>query len=73
MHKAHEPEKGHEYGKSIFDSETETAHSIENNQKVNQDFEVDGIKYQFDVQHIDDFPLHDTSMNTKHHDPLSAK
>ena len=34
--------KGHEYGKSIFDSETEMVCNIENNQKLTQDFEVDG-------------------------------
>ena len=42
---------------------------IENNQKVNQDFEVDAVKYQFDAKHIDDLSLHDMSANSKHHDP----
>ena len=41
---------------------------IENNQKVNQDFEVDGVKYQFDAKHVDDLLLHDTSVNSKYHD-----
>ena len=68
LYEANEPKKeGHEYGKSIFDSETEMIYSIENNQKVNQDFEVDGVKQQFDVKHVDDISLYDTSVNSKHH------
>ena len=43
--------------------------NIENSQKVNQNFKVDGVKYQFDVKHVDNLSLHDTSVNSKHHDP----
>ena len=42
--------------------------SIENNQKVNQDFEVDGVKYQFYVKHVDNPSLHDMSVHFTHHD-----
>ena len=73
MYKANEPEKErHEYGKSIFDSETEMVCSLENNQKIKQDFEVDSVKYQFDLKHVDNLSLHYTSVNSKHHDPLSG-
>ena len=46
--------------------------SIENNQKVNQDFGVDGVKYQLDLKNVDDLSSCDTSVNSKHHDPLSV-
>ena len=49
------PEKeGHAYGKSIFDLEPEEVCSVDSNQKVNQEFEIDGIKYQLDPKHKDD-------------------
>ena len=55
LYEANKPKKeGHEYGKSILNSETEMVCSIKSNQKVNQDFEVDGVKYQFDSKHEDD-------------------
>ena len=54
------PKEWHEYGKSISYSETETVCDIENGQKVNQHFEVYGVKYQFDVNPVDDLSLHDT-------------
>ena len=63
---------GHEYGESIFDSETETVCSVENNEKVNQDFEANGVKYQLDVKHVDDLSLHDTAGKSRHHDPFNA-
>ena len=42
-----------EYSKSISDSESETVCNIENSQKVNQNFEVEGVKYQLDEKHVD--------------------
>ena len=73
LHEANEPEKeGHEYSKSISNSEAEIVYSIGNNQMVNQGFEVEGFKHQFDAKHVDDLLLHDTSVNSKHYDPLSA-
>ena len=68
MCKANEAEKGHEHGKSIFNSERETVCDIENSQKINQNFEVGGVKYQLDAKHVDNLSLHDTSVNSKHHD-----
>ena len=71
LYEADEPKKeGHEYGKSVFDSETVC--SIEIKEKVNQDFEVGGVKYQLDAKQVDDLLLHDTSVNSKNHDPLSV-
>ena len=67
------PKEGHEYGKSIFDSETEKVYIIENSQKVNQEFEFDGVKYQFDARHVYDLLLHDMSVNPRHHDPPQCK
>ena len=69
MHKANEHKKEHKYDKSIFNLETEIACNTKNNQKVNQDFEVDGVKYQLDGKHVDDLSFHDTSTNSKNHDP----
>ena len=37
--------KGHEDGKSIFNSESENVCNIENSQKVNQNFEYNNILY----------------------------
>ena len=34
-----------EYGKSIFDTDKNTECSVYNNQKVNNEFEIDNIKY----------------------------
>ena len=36
---------------------------------IKQDFEVNGVKYQFDLEHVDDLLLHNMSVNTKHHGP----
>ena len=47
--------------------------NIENSQKVNQNFEVQGIKYQCDAKHVDDLSLHDTSVHSKKHNPLQCK
>ena len=47
--------------------------SIDNNQKVNQDFEVDGIKYQLVVKHVDDLSLHNTAVKSKQHDLLQCE
>ena len=64
--------KGYEYSKSTFDAEKEMVCNIDNNQKVNQDFKIVGIKYQLDVKHVKELSLHDTTMKSKQHDPLSA-
>ena len=64
---------GHEYIKSIFDSEAKMVCNIDNNQKVNQDFKVGAIKYQLDAKHVDDLLLHDTTVNSKHQDPPQCK
>ena len=45
--------------------------SVEYNQKVNQDFEVYGVKYQLDMKQLDDLSLHAMTKKSKHHDPLS--
>ena len=42
--------------------------NIENSQKVNQNFEVDNVRYQLEQEHVDDLFLHDTSVNFKHHE-----
>ena len=71
LYELNEPEKeGHKYGKSIFDSESETVSNIENSQKVNQTFEVDGVKYQFEEKHVDDLSLYNILGNSKHYTPL---
>ena len=73
MYKTNEPEKEeHENSKSVSNSETEMTGSIENSQNVNQDIEVDGGKFRFDVKYVDDLSLHDMSANSKYHNPPSA-
>ena len=68
MHITNEPPKG---GNKNSDSilYSETVCSIENNQKVTQAIEVDGVKYQLDMKYVDNFSLHDMAVNFKHHDP----
>ena len=39
---------------------------------VYQNFEVNGVKYQLDEAHVDDSSLHDTSVYSKDHEPLSV-
>ena len=36
--------------------------SIDNNQKVNQDFKIYSIKYQFDTEHENDFSSSNTTV-----------
>ena len=74
MYEASDPEKeGHEYGKSIFDSESETGSNIDDSHKVNQKFEIDSVKYQCDEKHVDDLSLHNTLVHSENHDPLKYK
>ena len=70
----HTPDKeGHEYGKCICDPETETICSIDYSQKVNQDFKVNGIKYQLDTEHEDDLSSSDTAVKPKLQHPPQFK
>ena len=64
------PEKEwHEYDKSVFDLELETVCSVDNKQKVNQEFEIDSIKYQLNHEHEDDLSSLDTATKPKLQDP----
>ena len=65
--------EGHGYGKFDFDLEPETACSVDSNQKVNQEFEIDGIKYQLDTEHEDDLSLPDTAVKPKLQRPSQGK
>ena len=41
-----DPEKpGFEYGKSIFDTDENRVSSVDSNQNINSEFEIDDIKY----------------------------
>ena len=66
LYKAKDPKKqGLECGKCIFDSGSETMYDIENSEKVNQTFEIDGVKCQIDEKHVDDLFLHNSSVPLK--------
>ena len=74
LYDAFDPEREeHEYGKSIFDSESETVSNIGTSQKVKQNFEVDSVKCQCNEEHVDDLSLHDTSVYSKDHYLLKCK
>ena len=47
--------------------------SVDSNQKVNQDFEIDGIKYQLDTEHEDDLSFPNTAVKPKPEDPPQYK
>ena len=40
---------------------------------MNQEFEIDGIKYQLDTEHKDDISLSDTIVKPKLQDPQQCK
>ena len=42
---------------------------MHSNQKVNQDFEVDSIRYQLDSKHVDGLSLHNTAVQSKYCNP----
>ena len=60
-------------GKSVFNFETETVCSVDSNQKVNQDFEMDGIIYQLDTAHEDDLFPPDTAVKANLQDPSQCR
>ena len=47
--------------------------SVDSNQKFNQDFEIDGIKYQLDTVHKDDLLFPNTAVKPKPEDPTQYK
>ena len=64
------PEKeGHEYSKYVFNLEPETVCNVDSSQKVNQEFEIDGIKYHLDPEHEDDLLPSDTTVKPEIQDP----
>ena len=68
------PEKeGLEYGKYIFNSKPDAVCSVDSNQKVNQEFEIDGIKYYLDLEHEDDLSLPDTTIKPQIQGPPQCK
>ena len=68
LYETNTPKKeGHGYIKTVINSETEMVCSVESNQKVNQDLEFDGIKYQLDTEHEDDLSPPNTTVNPKIH------
>ena len=70
LYETNTPKKeGHEYNKSLFYLEPETVCSVDSNQKVNQEFEIDGIKYHLDTEYEDDLLLPDTAVKPKLQDP----
>ena len=46
--------------------------NIDDSEKINQNFEVDGVKYQLDGKHLYDLSLHDTSLYSKNMTPLTV-
>ena len=45
LHEDNDPEEsGYEYRKSIFDTDENTVCTLDSNQNVNNEFEIDGIK-----------------------------
>ena len=74
LYETNTPEKeGHEYGKSVFDLEPETVCSVDSSQKVNEEFEIDSIKYQLDIEHGDDLSSSDTAAKPKLEDPSQCE
>ena len=62
-----------EYGKSIFNSEPEAVCSIDSNQKVNQEFEIQSIRYHFNSKHDNDLLQSDTTVKPQIQDPPQCK
>ena len=55
------PEKEwYQYSKSVFNSEPDTICSVDNNQKVNQEFDIGNIKYHFNPKPENDLSPPDT-------------
>ena len=73
LYETNTPEKeGHGYSKFVFNLEPETVCNIDRNQKVNQAFEIDSMKYQLDTEHEDDLSSPDTVVKPKLQDPLQC-
>ena len=46
LHEDNDTEKSaYEYGKSIFDTDKNTVYSVDSNRSINNEFEIDDIKY----------------------------
>ena len=57
----------------FFGLETETICSVDSNQKISQDFEIDSIKYQLDTEHEDDLLPPGTAVKPILQIPLQCK
>ena len=58
---------GHEYDKSIFNSDLELVCNVDTSQNAGQGFEIEGVKYQLDKEDLDDLSLQDTSTHVEDH------
>ena len=73
IYEDYDPEKpGHEYGKSIFNSDLETVCNVDTSHDANQDFTVDSVKYQLDEKDLDDLSLQDTTTHLKDPSPFKC-
>ena len=67
-----DPEKlGYEYGKSIFDTDKNTVCSVASNQNVNNEFEIDDIKYFPDEKDLTNSQSQGTDTHTVDPNTLS--
>ena len=64
---------GSEYGKSVFDTETEIVCDVYISQHSNREFEIKGIKYLIDEKELDDLPSQSTDTHSRDPNPSSFK
>ena len=62
-----------EYGKFIFDTESEIICDVDISQHSNKEFEFKGIKYLIDEKELDDFSLQSTDTHSRDTNPSFFK
>ena len=74
LNEANDPkELGSEYGKSIFETDSEIVCGVHISQHSNREFEIKCIKYIIDEKDLDDFPSHGTDAHSSDPNPSLFK
>ena len=74
IYEDNDPEKpGYEYGKSIFDTDENAVCSVDSNQNVNDEFEIDKIKYCLNGKDLTNLQFESTNALSSMYDTARIK